>query len=104
MPYSTKPRDWTFVKAHGSLSLGKNMSKDIDENLSKNLAVNTTRNFLIILNNLLQTATNALKTACEREIQKGAKQLVIWLAMKLLIKKQWSQEVHYEIVQWQFRV
>ena len=53
------------------------MSKDIDENLSKNLAVNTTRNFLIILNNLLQTATNALKTACEREIQKGAKQLVI---------------------------
>ena len=58
--YSIELRVLIFVKGYGFLSFTKNMGKINGQNISKNLyknlkkTVNTTRNFLIIQNNLLQ--------------------------------------------------
>ena len=46
--YSVQPRDRIFVKSYGFLSFLRYMGKSTSKNLSKY------RNFLIMLNNLLQ--------------------------------------------------
>ena len=43
-----------LVKDYGFLSFAKNMSKNIGRNKSKNLSGKKARNYLIMLNNLLQ--------------------------------------------------
>ena len=48
--YSIEPRDRIFLKEYGFRSFAKSMSK----NIGKNITVNTARNFLIVLNYLLE--------------------------------------------------
>ena len=52
MLYSVQPKDQIFVKGYGFLSIGEYMGKNNGKNICKN--VNTVKDFLIMLNNLLQ--------------------------------------------------
>ena len=54
MNYSVQPKDRTFVKGYGFLSFAKNVGK------------NMSKNFLIILNNLLQMHSELLLTEIEK--------------------------------------
>ena len=73
--YSVQPRDRIFVKCYGLLSFTRNMSRNMGKNISKNLnTVNTIRNFLIMINNLLQMQ---LKLCQKERFKKQQKQLVI---------------------------
>ena len=47
MCYSVQPRDQTFVKSYGFLSIAKNIGKNINKNF-------LAKNFLVMLNNLEQ--------------------------------------------------
>ena len=72
--YSVHPRDRIFVKGHGFLSFARNMSKNIGKNISKNLSSKyRVRNFLIMLNSLLQMH---LKLLQKERFKKQQKQLV----------------------------
>ena len=63
-------RDWIFVKGYGFLSIAKNMSKNIDKDASKNFSGKySPKRF----DHVKQSATDALKTASKRAIQKTAK-------------------------------
>ena len=60
--YSAQPRDQIFVNNYRFLSFAKNMGKNIGKNISKNLSDKyLTRNFLIMLNNLLQLPLKLLQ-------------------------------------------
>ena len=63
--YSIQPRDRIFVKGYGSLSVAKNMDKNFGKNVSSKYSQK-------ILAHAKQSATDALKAASEREIQKAA--------------------------------
>ena len=71
--YSVQPRGRIFVKDYGFLSFAKNMGRNIGKNISKNLS-SKHRNFLIMLNNLLQMH---LKLLQRERFKKQQKQLVI---------------------------
>ena len=86
---SSEPRNWILVIGYGFLPIVKNMIENIDKYLSKNLIGKYCQK---LLHCAKQSATNALKTAPKREDPKEWKQLVIWLAMKLLTKLQKSQK------------
>ena len=83
--YSVQPRDRIFVKDYGLLSSAKNMGRKIDKNMSRNLGSKYSQK---LLDHAKKSAINAIKTASIRGIQKQKTQLVIWLAIKLLIKLQ----------------
>ena len=65
--YSVKPRDRIFVKGFGFLSFARNMGRNIGKNISKNL---NSKYSQISLDHAKQSATDALKTASKRVIQK----------------------------------
>ena len=61
--------DQIFVKGYGFLSFAENMSGSIGKNLSRNLAGNIVKK---LIDHAKQSATNALKTASKKAIQKVA--------------------------------
>ena len=63
--YPIQPRDRIFVKGYGSLSFAKNMGKNFGKNVSSKYSQK-------ILAHAKQSATDALKAASKREIQKAA--------------------------------
>ena len=72
--YSVHSRDRIFVKGYGFLSFARNISKNIGKNISKNLSSKyRVRNFLIMLNSLLQMH---LKLLQKEPFKKQQKQLV----------------------------
>ena len=79
MHYSVQPRDWIFLKGYAFLSFTKDMGKNTGESISKTLSGKCSQK---LLDHAKQSATDVLKTASKRVIQKT----VIWLAIKLLIK------------------
>ena len=81
--YSVRPGDWIFVKSYRLCFFAKDMSKHSQT----------------LLDHAKQSATDALKTTSKRAIQKTAgTQLVIWLAIKFMIKLQKSWELNKRIV------
>ena len=62
---SVQPRDQIFLKGYGFLSFARDMGK----NISKNLISKYTQK---LLDHTKQSATDALKTASQRAIQKTA--------------------------------
>ena len=101
MRYSIEPTDRIFVKGYGFLSYAKNMNKNIDKNISKNLSDKYSQKCLDHAKQLLQIH---LKLTQIKQSKKQQKQLVIWLAIKLLPKLRKSQEVQYRIVQRQLQM
>ena len=67
--YSVQPRDQIFVKGYGFFSFVKNMGKNIGKNISKNLSSKYSQK---LLDDAKQSATDAIKTASKRVIQKAA--------------------------------
>ena len=65
--YSIEPRDLIFVKGYLFLSFTKNISKIIGKNTSKNLSGTCSQK---LLDHNKKSATDALKTASKRAIQK----------------------------------
>ena len=63
--YSVQPRDQIFVKGYGYLSFARNMGK----NISKNLGIKYRQKLLA---HVKKSATDSLKTASKRKIQKPA--------------------------------
>ena len=61
--------DQIFVKGYGFLSFAKNMIGSIGKNISRNLAGNIVKK---LIDHAKQSATNALKTASKKAIQKVA--------------------------------
>ena len=72
--YSVQPRDQIFVKGCEFLSFARNKSKKIGKNISKNLSSKYSQK---VLDHDKQSATDALKTASKRAIEKQQKRLVI---------------------------
>ena len=70
--YSVQPRDRIFAKGYGFLSFVRNMGKTIGKYTNRNL---TSKHSL--LDHAKQSATDPIKTASQRVIQKTQKQLVI---------------------------
>ena len=71
MRYSIEPRDWIFVKGYGFLSFAKNTSRRLSSKYEQKL---------------LDTTTNALKTASKRNIQKAAEATVDMVGKKIAEK------------------
>ena len=61
MRYSTKSRDWISTKGYGFLSFAENMIKNLRSKYCQKLSNQTT-----------QSATDALKIASKKQIQKAA--------------------------------
>ena len=68
--YSVQPRDQIFVKGYGFLSFAKNKNKNTGRNLSGKYSQK-------LFDHAKLAATDALKTASKKAIQKNLKQLVI---------------------------
>ena len=66
MRYSVELRDRIYVKGYGFLSFAENRSKILTNKYGQ-----------ILLDSAKTSATNAIKTASKRAIQKQQKQLVI---------------------------
>ena len=62
MRYSIEPRDRRYVKGYGFLSFGKNTGKNISSKYSQKL-----------FDSAKKSATDAIKTASKRAIQKQQK-------------------------------
>ena len=65
--YSVQWRDWIFVKGYGFLSFTRNMRKIIGKIIRKNIGSKYSQKRL---DHAKQSATDALKTASKRAIQK----------------------------------
>ena len=89
--YSVQPTDRIFVKGYGFLVKIK----------VKVWVVNIAKNFLIMLKNLQQMHLKLLQKV---SFKKQQKQLVIWLAIKLLIELQKFQKIHNKIFQRQLQM
>ena len=70
MSYSHEPRHQKFGKDYGFLSFDKNMAKNIGKKWVKMLLINRVKNFLIMLNNLLQILLRLHKKNSKRQMQK----------------------------------
>ena len=83
-PYSVCPRDQIFLKSYGFLSFAKNMGKNIVKKITKNFSgkYNQTR-----LDHTKQSATDVLKTASKKVIQKSAEETVNLISNTSLKKK-----------------
>ena len=90
--YSVHLRNQIFVKGSGFLSFAKNMGRNIGNDISKSLS-DAVRNFLIMLNNLLQMH---LKLLQKERFKNQQKKIVISLELKLQIK---SQKLHLRKIQ-----
>ena len=67
--YLVQPRDRIFVKDYGILSFAENIGQNIGKNISRNLS---NKNSQKLPDHAKQSATDALKTASKRVIQKAA--------------------------------
>ena len=67
--YSVQPRDQVFVKSYRFLAFARNMKKNICKNISKNLRSKYSKK---LLHHAKTSATDALKIASKRAIQKTA--------------------------------
>ena len=65
MRFSIEPRDRRHVKDYGLLSFAKNIGKNISKNISNNYSQK-------LVDSAKKPATDAIKTASERAIQKAA--------------------------------
>ena len=74
------------------------MSKNIRPNISKSLGGKYSQ---IILDYAKQSATDALKTASKRAMQKTTRATIDLISNKMPIKKQKPQELHHRIFQGQ---
>ena len=72
MRYSVQLGDQIFVKRYEFLSFAKNMSKNIGKNISKNLKCKYSHTFL---DHVKKSATDTLKTASKRAIQKATAEI-----------------------------
>ena len=79
--YSIEPRDRRYVKGYGLLSFAKNIGKTISNKYSQKL-VDSAKKF----------ATDAIKTASEKPIQKTAEATGDSLPKQMLIKLQVLQK------------
>ena len=77
------------------------MSKNVGKYKTKNLSGKWSQK---LLDHAKQSARDVLKITSKRLNQKTAKQLVIWLAMKLLIELQKSQKIYHKIIQKQLQM
>ena len=75
--------------------MGKNVGRNIGKNLSSKYSQK--------LDRAKQSATDSLKTASKRAIQKGAEATGYLIEKKLLIKLQESQKRHQRIIQKQMK-
>ena len=73
-PNSVQPRDRIFVEGYGLLFFARNIGKMLLKIEVKNYVVNTVRNFLILLNNLLQIHFQLLQ---KEQFKKQQKRMVI---------------------------
>ena len=71
---SVQPRDLIFVKGYEFLLFAKNIGRKIGKNKSKTLSSKYNQK---LIDHAKQSATDALKTASKRAIQKKQNQLVI---------------------------
>ena len=71
MCYSVQPRDRIFVKRQRVFSFAKNMNKNIGKNISKLVDISS-KYSQKFLDHAEQLATDALKAASKRAIQKTA--------------------------------
>ena len=71
---SVQPRDRIFVEGYGLLFFARNIGKMLLKIEVKNYVVNTVRNFLILLNNLLQIHFQLLQ---KEQFKKQQKRMVI---------------------------
>ena len=92
MRYSIKPRDRIYVKLYGFSSFAKNMDKDLSNKSSQKL-----------LDSAEKSATDAIKTASKRAIQKTAEATGDFIGSKIADriinvsespKKMHSNELH----------
>ena len=74
--YSVQPRDRIFVRDYGLLSY----ARDIGKNISKNLRSKYSQK---LLDHAKQSATDLLKTASKRAIQKTAEATVDLIGTKI---------------------
>ena len=94
--YSVQPRDWIYVKGYWFLSFAKNVAKNIDKNISKNISSQYSKKRL---DHAKQSATDALKTASKRAIQKTTGGLIgNKIADKITKISKTSQHNNSEIV------
>ena len=91
--HSVQPRDQIFLKGYGFLSFAINVRKIITTNLSSKHSQKL---------HTKQSATNALKTASKKAIQKTAKATGDLIGI-LLIKLQAPQKLHHRIIQKQMK-
>ena len=68
--YSVQSRNRIFAKGYEFLSFAKNMDRNIYKNISKNLNSKYNQK---LLDHRKQSATDALKTASKRAIQKNSR-------------------------------
>ena len=68
-PYLVQPRNQIFTKCHGFLSFAKNMVRIIGKNKIENLSSKYSQK---PLDHTKKSATDALKTASKRVVQKAA--------------------------------
>ena len=71
--YSVQPRDRIFVKGYEFFPFARNMGRNIGKSISKNLSSKHSQK---LIDHAKLSATDALKTASKRGIQKTA-ELVI---------------------------
>ena len=83
MWYTIENRNRIFVKGYGLLSFEKDMSKNIGKNIGKNASNNCNQK---LLDYAKQSATDALKTASKRLIQKTADITGDWIVFKIADK------------------
>ena len=69
--YSIEPKDRIFVEDYGLLSFAKNMGKNLGKNINKKLTGKCSQKFLDHAKNY---ATDAIKTASEKQFHKQQKQ------------------------------
>ena len=94
--YSVQPRDRIYVKGYWFLSFAKNVAKNIDKNISKNISSQYSKKRL---DHAKQSATDALKTASKRAIQKTTGGLIgNKIADKITKISKTSQHNNSEIV------
>ena len=67
--YSVQPRDQVFANGYEFLSFAKNMGRKIGKNISKSLSSKCSQN---MFDHAKQSATDVLKTASKKVIQKTA--------------------------------
>ena len=73
--YSFQSRDWILVKGYGFLSFVRNIGRNIGKNISKNSSCKYSQK---LLDHAKQSATDTLKTASKRAIQKTAGATYWW--------------------------